>query len=66
MELSWGSRCYGDYFPNYAGNKHKSFQVMIIHIFEILDKAKPNTKIVRGLNLAVVNNMTVIANKMPL
>jgi hypothetical protein len=32
---------------------------MKIHIFEILDKAKPDTENIRGLNLAVVRNMAV-------
>jgi hypothetical protein len=36
-------------------------QSMKIHIFEILDKAKPNTENIRGLYLAMVK-----VNKMPL
>jgi hypothetical protein len=43
-----------------------STPIMKIHIFEILDKAKPNNQNIRGLNLAAVKNMAVKVNKMPL
>jgi hypothetical protein len=36
---------------------------MEIHIFEILDKAKPNIENIRGLNLAAVKHMTVKVKK---
>jgi hypothetical protein len=32
---------------------------MKINIFEILDKAKPNTESIKGINLAAVKRMTV-------
>jgi hypothetical protein len=32
-----------DYISNYAGNKHKLFKIMKIHIFAILDKTMPDT-----------------------
>jgi hypothetical protein len=38
---------------------------MKINKFEILDKAKPSTENIRGLNLAAVNVMTVKMDKMP-
>jgi hypothetical protein len=41
--------CVNDLWPNYAGNKHNSFIITEICIFEILDKAKPNIENVRGL-----------------
>jgi hypothetical protein len=31
--------------PNYAGNKQKSFQIMKIHIFEVLHQVKPRQEI---------------------
>jgi hypothetical protein len=39
---------------------------MKILIFEILDKAKPNTESIWEINLAAVKPMTVEVNKMPL
>jgi hypothetical protein len=39
---------------------------MKIQMFAILDKMKPNTKYIRGLNLAVVNNTTVQVTRLPL
>jgi hypothetical protein len=63
---SFKFRAYTIIHRNYAGNKHKSFKIMKTHIFEILDKAKPYTKNIRGLNLAVVKHMTVKVIKIPL
>jgi hypothetical protein len=51
--------------PNNAGSKHKSFKIMKIHIFEMLDKAKPNTENIR-LNSVAVKHMTVKEIKIPL
>jgi hypothetical protein len=39
---------------------------MKIHIFEILDKVKPNTENVRGLNLVAVKHMAIKVKKMSL
>jgi hypothetical protein len=35
---------------NFAGNKHKSYQIMKMQMFATLDKANPDTEIIRGLN----------------
>jgi hypothetical protein len=43
---------------NYAGNKHKPFKIMKKYIFEILDKAKPDTETIRGLNWAAAKRRT--------
>jgi hypothetical protein len=40
-------------YPNYAGNKSKSFEIMTIYMFTILDKVKSDIENVRGLNLTV-------------
>jgi hypothetical protein len=50
---------------NYAGSKHKSYKIIIIQMFVILDKAKPITENIRGLNLAVVKPTTVQVTKLP-
>jgi hypothetical protein len=44
---------------NYAGSKQKSYKIMTMKMFTILDKAKPNTGNIRGLNLATVKHTTV-------
>jgi hypothetical protein len=31
-----------DYIKNYAGNRQKSYKIMIMKMFGILDKAKPD------------------------
>jgi hypothetical protein len=50
-----------DYTTNYAGNKQKSYKIMM-RMFAILDKAKPDMESIRGLNLATVKHMTVQVN----
>jgi hypothetical protein len=51
---------------NYAGSKQKSYEIIIIQIFVILDKVKPNTGNIRGLNLATVKPTTVQVTKLSL
>jgi hypothetical protein len=51
---------------NYAGNKHRSFKIMKIYIFEILNKAMPDIENIRGLNLAVLRRMADQMTKPPL
>jgi hypothetical protein len=51
---------------NYAGSKQKSSKIFIIQMFVILDKAKPNTGNIRGLNLAAVKAATGQVTKLPL
>jgi hypothetical protein len=51
---------------NYAVNKFQSFNITRIYIFVILDKAKPYTENIRGLNLALVRHMTVQVIKLAL
>jgi hypothetical protein len=46
-------------YQNYAGNKQKSYKVMKMKMFAILNKAHPDTSNIRGLNLAVVKHTTV-------
>jgi hypothetical protein len=48
-----------DYIKNYAGNKLKSYKITITKMFAILDKAKRDIEIIRGLNLAAVKYTTV-------
>jgi hypothetical protein len=45
--------------------KQKSSTIMKIKMFAILDKAKPNTENIRGLNLAAVKCTTVQAPELP-
>jgi hypothetical protein len=52
-----------DYIKNYAGNKQMSFKIIAIKMFSTLDKAKPTTGNMRGLNLAAVKNTTVQVSK---
>jgi hypothetical protein len=51
---------------NYAGSKQKSYKIIITQMFTILDKAKPNTESIRGLNLAAVTPTIVQVSKLPL
>jgi hypothetical protein len=44
---------------NYAGNKQKSYKIMKIQMFAILDKANPDTSNITDLNLAAVKHTTV-------
>jgi hypothetical protein len=44
---------------NYAGSKQKSYEIMTVKMLTTLDKVKPSTGSVRGLNLAVVKHMIV-------
>jgi hypothetical protein len=37
---------------------------MKMHIFAVLDKVKPNTENIGGLNLAVLKYMTIQVNKL--
>jgi hypothetical protein len=39
---------------------------MIMRMFAILDKAKPNIESIRGLNLAAVKHATVQVTRLPL
>jgi hypothetical protein len=43
---------------NCAGNKQKLYKI-IMNMFALQDKAKPNIEIIRGLNLAVVQLMNI-------
>jgi hypothetical protein len=43
---------------NYAGNKQKSYKAMKIKMFATLDKARPDTGNIRGLNLVAVKHAT--------
>jgi hypothetical protein len=54
-----------DYITNYVGNKQKSYKIMIIKMFAILDKAKPDTESIRGLNLAAVKHTTFQVTRLP-
>jgi hypothetical protein len=51
---------------NYAGNKQKSYKIMITKMFAPVDKAKPVTENIRGLNLAAVKHTTVQVTRLPL
>jgi hypothetical protein len=49
-----------DYIKNYAGNKQKSsYNIMIMKMFTIWDKAKTNIESIRDLNLVAVNHTTI-------
>jgi hypothetical protein len=54
-----------DYIKNYAGNKQKSYKIMIMKMFAILYKAKPDIESIRGLNLAAVMHTTVQVTRLP-
>jgi hypothetical protein len=47
-------------------NKQKSYKIMKIQMFAILDKAKPDTENIRGLNLATVKHTMVEVIGLPL
>jgi hypothetical protein len=49
-----------------AGNKWKSYKIIITKMFAILDKAKPDIGSIRGLNLAAVKHTTVQVTRLPL
>jgi hypothetical protein len=51
---------------NYAGNKQKSYKIIIMRMFAILDKAKHDIESIRGLNLAAVRHTTVQVTRLPL
>jgi hypothetical protein len=51
---------------NYPGNKQKSFKIMKMQMFAILDKAKPDTRNTRGSNLAAVKRTTVQVTRLRL
>jgi hypothetical protein len=46
-------------YNNYAGNKQKSYKIIITRMFVILGKVKPSIESIRGLYLMVVKHMTV-------
>jgi hypothetical protein len=47
-----------------AGDKQKSFTIMKMKMYTILDKMKPHTEIIKGLNLAAVNYTTVQVSRL--
>jgi hypothetical protein len=47
-----------DSIKNYAGIKQKSQKMMNMQMFATLDKVKPDTGSIRGLNLAAVKHTT--------
>jgi hypothetical protein len=47
------------YELKYAEDKQKSFAIMKIKMYVILDNAKPHTEIIKDLNLAAVIYTTV-------
>jgi hypothetical protein len=49
---------------NYAGNKQESYKIMKMRMFATLDKANPDTGIIRGLNLAAAKHTTVEATRL--
>jgi hypothetical protein len=51
---------------NYVGNKQKSYKIMKMQIFTILEKAKSDTGNIRGLSLTAVKHTTVQVTKLPL
>jgi hypothetical protein len=48
-----------DYITEYAEDKQKSFTIMKIKMYATLDKAKPHTENIKGLNLAAIIYTTV-------
>jgi hypothetical protein len=55
-----------DYITKTAGNKQKSSKIMKMKMFATLDKVKPNTENIRGLNLAAVMCMIVQVTRLSL
>jgi len=51
---------------NYAGSKQKSYEIMTVKMLTTLDKVKPSTGSIRGLNLAVVKHMIVHMSSWPI
>jgi hypothetical protein len=51
---------------NHAGNKQKSSKIMKMKMFATVDKAKPDTENIRGLNLAAVMCMIVQVTRLSL
>jgi hypothetical protein len=49
---------------NYAGNKQKLYKIMKMQLSAILGKAKPDTKNIRGLNLAAVKRTIVQVSRL--
>jgi hypothetical protein len=60
------SQCNFDFDFEDAGNKQKSYKIIITKIFAPLDKAKPVTENIGGLNLAAVKHTTVQVTRLPL
>jgi hypothetical protein len=50
---------------NYAGNRQKSSKNMVMKMFATLDKGKPNTANINGLNLAAVKLTIAQVSKLP-
>lgn len=48
-----------DYKTKLCRQQAQVIQTLKIHIFQILDKAKPNSENIRGLNLEAIKDMTV-------
>jgi hypothetical protein len=53
-----------DYIKNHAGNKQKSSKIIKMKMFATLDKEKPDTENIRGLNLAAVMCTTVQVSRL--
>jgi hypothetical protein len=51
---------------NYASSKQKSDEIMTTKMFATLDRTKPNTRNIRGLNRAAVKRTTVQVSRLPL
>jgi hypothetical protein len=51
---------------NYAGKKQNPYKNMKMQMSVTMDKAKPDTRNIRGLNLAEVRHMTVQVTRLPL
>jgi hypothetical protein len=50
---------------NHAGNKQKASKIMKMKMFVALDKARPDTENIRGLNLEAVMCTTVQVSRLP-
>jgi hypothetical protein len=46
-------------------HKQKSYKIMIMKMFAILDKAKPDIESIRGLYLAAVMHTTIQVTRLP-
>jgi hypothetical protein len=55
-----------DYTAKLCRQQAEVVQIMLTKMFEILDKAKPFTENIRGLNLAEVKHTTVPVSRLPL